>query len=199
MIGINTTIFGLLAITFALLQPRDGSAGVPTDQIRVTVDRVLAILKDPALNSAGAKEARRSELSKAILPRFDFEEMAKRSLGAEWRRRTSVEQEEFIRLFTELLKNSYIESIESYRGEKVIYRSESQDGAYADVGTKVINDTGEEFTIDYRLNLEGSEWKVYDVIIENISIVNNYRSQFSRILGRSSFAELLRTIRDKVN
>jgi len=199
MIKRRPTILGALILTLGLVQPGATSAGVPTDQIRVTVDRVLRILKDPALNSTGAREARRSELTKAILPRFDFEEMAKRSLGAEWRRRTSAEQEEFIRLFTELLKNSYIESIESYRGEKVIYRSESQDGAYADVGTKVINDRGEEFTIDYRLNLEGSEWKVYDVIIENISIVNNYRSQFSRILGRSSFAELLRTIRDKVN
>lgn len=199
MIKRRPTILGALIVTLSLVQPGATSAGVPTDQIRVTVDRVLRILKDPALNSAGATESRRSELTKAILPRFDFEEMAKRSLGAEWRRRTPAEQEEFIRLFTELLKNSYIESIESYRGEKVIYRSESQDDAYADVGTKVINDRGEEFTIDYRLNLEGSEWKVYDVIIENISIVNNYRSQFSRILGRSSFADLLRTIRDKVN
>jgi len=199
MIIKHPTILGALILTLGLVQPGGTSAGVPTEQIRVTVDQVLRILKDPALNAASAKEARRSELTKAILPRFDFEEMAKRSLGAEWRRRTPAEQEEFIRLFTELLKNSYIESIESYRGEKVIYRSESQDGAYADVGTKVISDRGEEFTIDYRLNLEGSEWKVYDVIIENISIVNNYRSQFSRILGRSSFAELLRTIRDKVN
>lgn len=199
MIGKHFTILSVFILTAGLIQPGSTSAGVPTEQIRVTVDRVLRILKDPALNSASAKEARRSELSKAILPRFDFEEMAKRSLGAQWRRRTPAEQEEFIRLFTELLKNSYIESIESYRGEKVIYRSESQDGAYADVGTKVISDRGEEFTIDYRLNLEGSEWKVYDVIIENISIVNNYRSQFSRILGRSSFAELLRRIRDKVN
>ena len=199
MIIKHPTILGALILTLGLVQPGGTSAGVPTEQIRVTVDQVLRILKDPALNAASAKEARRSELTKAILPRFDFEEMAKRSLGAEWRRRTPAEQEEFIGLFTELLKNSYVESIESYRGEKVIYRSESQDGAYADVGTKVINDRGEEFTIDYRLNLEGSEWKVYDVIIENISIVNNYRSQFSRILGRSSFAELLRTIRDKVN
>ena len=193
------TIFSALVLTAGLAQPDDSTAGVPTDQIRITVDRVFTILKDPALISAGAKEARRSELRKAIFPRFDFEEMAKRSLGSEWRRRTPAEQEEFIRLFTELLKDSYVDSIESYRGNKVVYRRESQDGDYADVGTKVINERGEEFTIDYRLNLEGSEWKVYDVIIENISIVNNYRSQFRRILGRSSFAQLLQTIRDKVD
>lgn len=193
------TIFSALVLTAALARGGDSSAGVPTDQVRATVNRVLMILKDPALNSAGAKEARRAELSKAILPRFDFEEMAKRSLGAEWRRRTPAEQKEFVRLFTALLKDSYVDSIESYRGEKVVYRGESQDGDYADVGTKMIDKRGQEFAIDYRLNLEGNEWKVYDVIIENISIVNNYRSQFQRILSRSSFAELLRGISDKVD
>lgn len=193
------TIFSALVLTAALARGVDSSAGVPTDQVRATVNRVLMILKDPALNSAGAKEARRAELSKAILPRFDFEEMAKRSLGAEWRRRTPAEQKEFVRLFTALLKDSYVDSIESYRGEKVVYRGESQDGDYADVGTKMIDKRGQEFAIDYRLNLEGTEWKVYDVIIENISIVNNYRSQFQRILSRSSFAELLRGISDKVD
>lgn len=193
------TIFSALVLTAALARGGDSSAGVPTDQVRATVNRVLMILKDPALNSAGAKEARRAELSKAILPRFDFEEMAKRSLGAEWRRRTPAEQKEFVRLFTALLKDSYVDSIESYRGEKVVYRGESQDGDYADVGTKMIDKRGQEFAIDYRLNLKGSEWKVYDVIIENISIINNYRSQFQRILSRSSFAELLRMLSDKVD
>ena len=199
MIRKFATIFSFLVLTAGLVQTNDSRAGVPTDQIRATVGRVLIILNDRKLNSDGAKEARRSELSKAIFPRFDFEEMAKRSLGSEWRRRAPAEQEEFIRLFTELLKDSYVDSIESYRGNKVVYRRESQDGDYADVGTKIMNERGDEFTIDYRLTLEGSEWKVYDVIVENISIVNNYRSQFRRILGRSSFAQLLQTIRDKVD
>ena len=199
MIRKFATIFSFLVLTAGLVQTNDSRAGVPTDQIRATVGRVLIILNDRKLNSDGAKEARRSELSKAIFPRFDFEEMAKRSLGSEWRRRAPAEQEEFIRLFTELLKDSYVDSIESYRGNKVVYRRESQDGDYAEVGTTVITKRGEEFTIDYRLNIEESEWKVYDVIIENISIVNNYRSQFRRILGRSSFAQLLQTIRDKVD
>ena len=194
-----TKIFGALVLTVGLAQIGAATAGVPTDQIRATVDRVLMILNDPVLNSTGAKEMRRAELRKTIFPRFDFEEMAKRSLGAEWRRRTPAEQKEFIRLFTELLKDSYVDSIESYRGNKVIYRRESQDGAYANVGTKIIDERGQEFAIDYRLNLEGMEWKVYDVIIENVSIVNNYRSQFQRILSRSSFTELLQKISVKVH
>lgn len=195
MIRSITKITGALVLAAALVQP--AGAGVPTDQMRITVDRVLTILKDPEFDSASAKESRRSELRKAIFPRFDFEEMAKRSLGAEWRRRTPEEQKEFVRLFTELLKDSYVESIESYHGNKVIYRRENLDGAYAEVATIVVNAEDEQYTIDYRLNLDGDQWKVYDVIIENVSIVNNYRSQFNRILSRSSFAELLQTIREK--
>lgn len=200
MIRRPTIVFiTVLALTTASSLTGESAAGVATDQLRATVDRVLVILKDPALNAAGAKDTRRAELSKAIIPRFDFEEMAKRSLGAEWRRRTTEEQKEFTGLFTKLLKDSYVDSIESYRGDKVFYRRESKDGNYADVATRVISERGEEFTVDYRLNIEGSQWKVYDVIIENVSIVNNYRAQFSRILSRSSFAELLQTIRDRVD
>jgi len=193
-----TTMISALVLTATLALATDTIAGAPTDQIRITVDRVLAILKDPDLNRPSAKEERRAELRKAIFPRFDFEEMAKRSLGAEWRRQPPAKQKEFVDLFTELLRNSYVESIESYRGSKVVYTRESQDGEYAEVGSKITDERGEEFAIDYRLKLQGSAWKVYDVIIENISIVNNYRSQFHRILGRSSFAELLQTIRDKI-
>ena len=189
---------GALVLTLGLAWPDESTAGIPTDQLRTTIDRVLMILRDPQLNSADAKEARRAELRKAIFPRFDFEEMAKRCLGSEWRRRTPSEQKEFVSLFTELLKDSYVGSIESYRSEKVLYRRESQDGDYAAVDTTVVTKRGEEFAIDYRLTIEGNQWKVYDVVIENVSIVNNFRSQFRHILGRSSFADLLEMIRDKV-
>ena len=190
---------GTLVLTVGPALPKEARAGVPTDQLRATVDRVLMILRDPKLKSVDANEARRAELRNAIFPRFDFEEMAKRSLGAEWRRRSPAEQKEFVRLFTELLKDSYVDSIEAYHGDKVLYRGESQDNGYAEVNTTVINKAGEEFAIDYRLNLEGRQWKVYDVIIENVSIVNNFRSQFSRILNRSSFADLLQKIRAKIS
>ncbi len=189
---------GALILSLALIRPDDSAeAGVPTDQVRATVDRVLAILKDPKLNSDGAENRRRGELSNAILPRFDFEEMAKRSLGAEWRRRTPAEQKEFIKLFTDLLKESYVTTIESYRGDRVVYRKEAQDGRFAEVGTAVITEQDQEFIIIYKMHLASTDWKVYDVVLENISIVNNFRSQFRRVLGRSSFAELLRTMRER--
>lgn len=187
----------LVMVTF--VRSDAAMAGAPTDQVRATVDQVLAILKDPRLKSDAAKKDRHARLSKAILPRFDFEEMAKRSLGAEWRRRTAAEQKEFIRLLTDLLKDSYVTSIESYRGDKVVYGRESQDDRLAGVDTAVVTQDEEQFAISYRLHLVDGNWKVYDVVIENISIVNNFRSQFRRFLGRSSFKELLRTMGDKIS
>ena len=185
-----------LAVTLACLNDR-AEAGVPTEQVRATVDRVLAILKDPKLKADGAEKNRRAELSNAILPRFDFEEMAKRSLGSEWRRHTPAEQKEFVNLFTDLLKESYVTTIESYRGDRVVYRKETQDGRFAEVGTAVITEQDQEFSIIYKMHLASSDWKVYDVVLENISIVNNFRSQFRRVLGKSSFADLLQTMRER--
>lgn len=187
----------LLMLTFA--RSDAAMAGAPTDQVRATVDQVLAILKDPSLKSDAVKKDRRARLSKAILPRFDFEEMAKRSLGAEWRQRTAAEQKEFIGLLTDLLKESYVTSIESYHGDKVVYGRESQDGQFAGVDTAVFAQEGEQFAISYRMHLVDGNWRVFDVVIENISIVNNFRSQFRRFLGRSSFEELLRAMRDKIS
>jgi phospholipid transport system substrate-binding protein len=196
---INTVSVAALFLSLAIVCPDHAKAGDPTVQVRATVDRVLIILKDPKLKSDAAKDERRAELRKAILPRFDFEEMAKRSLGAEWRRLSPAEQKEFVRLFTELLRDSYVTSIESYRGDRVNYHRETHEGRFAEVRTTVGTEQGNEYMIDYRLHLVNPEWKVYDVVIENISIVNNFRSQFRRILNKSSFKELLQTMRDKIS
>lgn len=191
------TIF--LALMGMIFPPRPPiwSAGTPVDQIRVTVDRVLAILQDPGLGSDQKRQARRDQLRQAIFPTFDFAEMAKRSLGSHWRRRSPAEQKEFVDLFTDLLQTSYVGTIESYNGDKVAYLREVQDKNYAEVGTNIISAKGQEFTINYRLHLQDGEWKVYDVVIENISIVNNYRSQFNRVINRSSYEELLRVLKEK--
>ena len=132
-----------------------------------------------------------------LFTRFDFAEMAKRSLGANWRRRTPQEQEEFVRLFTEVLERAYAEIIESYIDEKIVYLTEKIDSGYADVESKIVTSNGEEYSINYRAQLVGNEWKVYDVVAENISLVNNYRSQFNRVIAKSSYEELVRRLRDK--
>jgi phospholipid transport system substrate-binding protein len=189
----------LMTLTAMILVSRAPlwSAGSPTDQIRGTVDKVLAILGDPSLSSDAKSSVRRDHLRRAIFPTFDFAEMAKRSLGSHWRRRSGAEQKEFVDLFTDLLQNSYVGSIESYHGDKVVYRREVVDKNYAEVGTSIHTAQGQEYSINYRLHLWNSEWKVYDVVIENISLVNNYRSQFNRVISKSSFEDLLRMIKEK--
>lgn len=168
------------------------SAGVPSDQTRATIEKVLAILKEPA-----AKSERRDRLRQAIYPSFDFAEMAKRSLGAHWQRRNPTEQQEFVKLFTDLVESSYVDAIESYNGEKVIVANEKQDNELAEVNTKIITNKGEEYAIDYKLHQTGGSWKIYDAVIENISLVNNYRSQFNRVIAKSSYEDLVAKMKDK--
>jgi phospholipid transport system substrate-binding protein len=190
----------LSAFGLALLlsmPPALAAAAAPGEQIRQTVDRLLAILRDPQLKGESKRNERRAKLKEVIYQRFDFTEMARRSLGPEWRRLSPAEQKEFVALFTELLERAYLDKIESYDGEKVRYLKDRADGSYAEVDTQVIDRKGQAFSIDYRLHNFNGEWKVYDVVIEDISLVNNYRTQFNRVLAQSSYAELVRRLRDK--
>ena len=179
------------------LPPGSAVGGVPTDQIKSTVDKALVVLKDPRLKPAAKTKERREQLKQILFARFDFTEMAKRSLGANWRRRTPKEQEEFVRLFTDLLERAYADTIESYGDEKIVYVGERLDGGYADVSSKVHTSKGEEFSLNYRAHFVGGEWRVYDVVVENISMVNNYRSQFNRVISNASYEELVRRLKDK--
>jgi phospholipid transport system substrate-binding protein len=177
--------------------PRPVAAATPTDQVRVTVDNLTAILKNPALKTESRKKDRREQLRRAIFARFDFTEMAKRSMGSEWRNLNPKQQAEFTQLFTELLERAYIDQIESYTNEKFVYGKEIVDQDYAEVQSKILTAKGEEFSLNYKVRLAGREWKVYDVVVENISLVNNYRSQFSRVIANQSYDELIRRLRDK--
>ena len=188
-----------LAVMVCLLFPPGLHAGVPTDQVHSTVDQVLEILNNPKPASPAAKQERRNRLRQVIYPRFDFAEMARRSLGPSWRQITPSEQQEFVQLFRQLLEESYINNIEAYNGEKILYSGETQEQDYAEVQTKIVTKQGEQIAVDYRLHKVDGDWKVYDVVIENISLVNNYRSQFNRLLAKSSFPELLDRIREKLS
>lgn len=186
-------LVGIFYFLFAL----PASAGVPTDQVRETVDKVLAVLKDPALKSDAAKGERRKRLKDVIYSRFDFAEMAKRSLGPRWRQLSPGERREFVEIFADILEGAYVDRIESYDGEKFRYVDETQEKNYAKVDTKIVTKDGKEYAIDYKLHPIEKEWKVYDVVIENISLVNNYRSQFRRVLAKSSYEDLVRRMKKK--
>ena len=180
-----------------LLQPGCAAAGAPGEQVRQSVDKLLAILKEPQLKGESKKNERRDKLREVIYQRFDFTEMGKRSLGSEWRRRGPEEQKEFVKLFTDLLERAYLDQLESYSGEKIQYLKELEGDNYAEVATKIIDNKGREFSVNYRLHQVNGDWKVYDVVIEDISLVNNYRSQFNRVLAKSSYEELVNTMKGK--
>jgi phospholipid transport system substrate-binding protein len=180
-----------------LLQPGFAAAGPAADQLKQTVDAVLGILNDPALKGDAKTRERREKLRAIIYPRFDFAEMAKRSLGAQWQKRSPAEQKEFVGVFTDLLEAAYLDNLESYSGEKVRFLKDRQEQDHAEVSTKIVNKKGEELVVGYRLHEVNGDWKVLDVIIEDISLVNNYRSQFNRVLARSSYADLIETMRQK--
>ena len=187
-------VFGVLAFSAV---PVPSHAGAPADQMRGAIEKVLSVLKDPNLKGGGKKSERLEQLRQAIYPKFDFAEMAKRSLGAQWQRRSPEEQREFVKLFTDLLENAYFDNIETYDGEKVAIAGEKQDQDFAEVNSKITTKKGEEIAVNYKLHQVGNDWKVYDVVIENISMVNNYRSQFNRVIAQSSFEDLLRRMKDK--
>jgi phospholipid transport system substrate-binding protein len=172
-------------------------AGEPLDLVKSAAEGAVAVLKDPKLKSPEQKRERIERLREIINPIFDYSEMARRSLGAHWRRRTPAEQEEFTRLFRAFLEKIYSDKIDFYDGQKVMFGRETIDQDYAQVESTMINPKGEESAVIYRLKRTDGKWKVYDAVVENISIVNNYRSQFDRVISKSSYEELKKMLREK--
>ncbi len=189
---------GAAICALLFLSPAHAAAPSPTEQIRGAIDRVIGILNRADLKSKAKEEERRKLLREQIQPVFDFGEMAKRSLGVNWRDRSPQERERFTALFTELLENSYLGKIESYNGERIRYAREKVDGSYAEVDTTIVVSGRREIPVVYRLLGAGDRWRIYDVEIEGISLVNNYRSQFKGILAKSSFEELMNRLRSTV-
>lgn len=197
---VRRILAAVVAVSVALLMaPAPSRAGEPTDQIRGAIDRVLEILKKKDLQAKEKRAERRTLLREEISKAFDFDEMAKRSLGPAWRQRTPEERKEYVALFRQVLENSYLGKVEAYQGEKIRYVKDSvAEGRFAAVETLIVTGKGQEIPLNYRLVKEKSEWRVYDVVIEEISLVNNYRSQFGAILQRSSFQDLLARLREMI-
>lgn len=168
-----------------------------TADVKKTVDQVVAIVSNAELKKPQNEAKRRAALKNAISSIFDYGEMAKRSLGVHWKERTKAEQKEFVDLFAALLENSYAGKIESYENEKIVYDKETVEGDYAEVKSRVVTAKRDEYSLDYRLLREGNRWMVYDVVIEGVSLVSNYRSQFNRIITSQGYGELVRKLRAK--
>ncbi|HVG76764.1 MAG TPA: ABC transporter substrate-binding protein, partial [Patescibacteria group bacterium] len=187
----------VLALAVTLLTDRWAVAGVPTDQLKAQIDRVIKALEDPELKKEGRAKDRRAAVRKIANDIFDFSETARRSLGRHWQGRTPAERDEFVQLFSDLLERSYISKIETYGGEKILYNSDSVEGDQAKVQTKLVAKGGSEIPIEYRMHKAGDRWLVYDVVIEGVSLVANYRTQFNKIIQTSSFKELMNKMKNK--
>jgi len=166
----------------------------PLDLVRTSVVRVLAIVQAPRATAIDGGQ-RRADIRRVAAGLFDFDEMARLTLARHWKDRSPQEQEEFVRLFTDLLERSYLTTIENYAGERITFLGESVTGPYAQVRTRITTARRMEISIEYRLLERGARWAVYDVILDGVSLVSNYRSQFNTIIRTASFADLLVKLR----
>jgi phospholipid transport system substrate-binding protein len=177
--------------------PAPLAAGPPTDHLRSRIDQVVKLLDDPQLKPEARARERRAAVRRIADEIFDFAETAKRSLGRHWQARTPAEREEFVQLFTDLLEKAYFSKIELYNGENISYVGESIEGDTAVVRTRITTRQGTEVPVDYRMLRRGDRWLVYDVMIEGVSLIANYRTQFNKIIQTSSYQELVRKMKAK--
>jgi phospholipid transport system substrate-binding protein len=197
MTGYGRRALAAMALVVSLGVAGDAGAGVPTDLLRTQIDRVVKMLDEPELKKDGRARERRAAVRKIAEEIFDFTETAKRSLGRHWQPRTPAERREFVDLFANLLERSYLSKIELYSGEKIAYLGDTVDGDQATVRTKILTKQGTEVPVDYRMYRQGDRWLVYDVVIEGVSLIANYRTQFNKIIQTSSYQELVRKMKTK--
>ncbi|MBI3625090.1 MAG: ABC transporter substrate-binding protein [Candidatus Rokubacteria bacterium] len=195
MIRIRYPIF-VLAGFLAILAPR-AWAGTPTESLKTSIEKIIPILQDPALKGDSKSEERRAAIRAVASEIFDFTESARRCLGRHWESRSDQERQEFTRLFGGLLERTYITKLESYAGEQIAYTGETVNGDLATVRTKILTKKGSELPVDYQILRRGNRWVVYDVLVDGVSFVANYRAQFNKIIQTSSYEELVKQIKTK--
>jgi len=181
-----------IVILLLTLSPVHGAwAGAPTDQLREGVDRVFKILRDPAMAGDANATQRRKAILTAASTIFDFNEMAKRSLGPHWTERTPAERTQFVALFTDLLQHSYISKVDQHGAAKMVFGDERVEGAHAAVRTSIPLGNGGQMPLEYRMHQADARWQVYDISMDGISLLSNYRAQFNKVIRIDSYATLV--------
>jgi len=195
--GRNIFTWALIMLTVLCVgYPPSSLAEQPMDRIKSAIERVSEVLQDVSAKSGANKAEAVQMIREIILPSFDFAEMARRSMGDRWKN-LDGRQSEFVSAFAAFVENSYMNTLASYRGEKILFLRERVNQDLAQVDTQVVAGKGEPLSVNYRLHLVQDDWKVYDVVVDNISLVSNFHSQFNRILATASFDELLKKLREK--
>jgi phospholipid transport system substrate-binding protein len=183
----------LLTAAALLLAAAPVWAGGPTDNVKEYTDAVVKVLEDQSLKASD----RRAAVRKLATEAFDVQETARRALGPHWQQRSPAEREEFVGLFADLLERTYIAKIDMYGGERLKFTDEKIDGENATVRGKVSTKQGADVPVEARMHKKGDRWLIYDVAIENISLISNYRAQFDRIIRTSSYGDLVKRLRNR--
>ena len=188
--------FALIVSVLFLMFAPNAAAETAKEQLQGSMDRVIEVLR--TIRSPEDIERNRNSLREILLVRFDFAAMAKESLGTRWND-LKGKQKEFVSVFTDFVEHSYMSTLGSYQGEKIVYDHDRSDGESAEVDTRVVGGEGNPIKIEYKLHLTDGQWMVYDAVIDDVSLVGNYRSQFARILHRASLEELIQTLHAKAS
>ena len=188
----------IIGIVMLVLFPFPVHAGAPLDAVEASVNKVLAVLRDPAFKAESAKEAEKAKLRPIYDAMFDQVELSRRTLAINWNKFNAAQRQEFVQLFRQVLEKAYIDKILAYTNEKIVFDKEIKvSEKLSEVPTRVIT-ASKEIPITYRMILKDGTWKCYDVVIENVSLVQNYRTQFREILEKETPEQLLETLRKKV-
>ena len=198
MVRLHARVLSTSMLLLASVSAGAAWAGPPTEQLRDGVDRVLKALRDPELRGDSHVEQRRIAIGKVADEIFDFGDMAKRALGPHWAQRAPAERVEFVRLFTELIQRAYVSKVDQHASAtKMTFRGETVDGAYAVVQTTIPLSNGSTMPLDYRMHNTRDRWQVYDLSIDGISLVANYRAQFNKVIRTSSYAALVTRLKSQ--
>jgi len=196
MVTLHARVIRISILLFALTSVDGAWAGAPTDQLRAGIDRVVKTVRDPELRADKKTTERRAEIAKIADEIFDFAETAKRALGQHWAPRTPAERAEFVRLFTALVQRTYISKVDQY-DSGITYLGDTVDGDQATVRTTLVLSKGGDMSLNYRMHQTRDRWRVYDLSIDGISLVGNYRTQFNRIIRSDSYEVLVARLKSQ--
>ena len=187
-----------ITLILCLIFPVSAFAGIPLETVKGHVDKVLDVLHDPSLKAESAKKVKKDKIRAVAEKMFDFTELSKRTLAQNWSKLSPEQQKEFIELYTSLLEDAYVDKIMAYTNEKIAFSNEvALTEKTVEVRSTVLRAKG-DVPIAYRVIVKDGSWRVYDVVIEGVSLINNYRSQFREILINKPPESLLETLRKRV-
>jgi phospholipid transport system substrate-binding protein len=188
-------ILTLLVLGSSVRDPLHSATVTPAGQLRQTWEQIVVLIQSARFNSESGIDD--FKVTEVVAPRFDFAEMAQHCLGDHWENRSREERDEFVQLFTDNLSRAYVDNIRTYENARIVFTRETSDADSAEVDTKIVTDGAKDLLVNYKLRFVDTDWKIYDVFVDDVSLITNLRSQFHRIIARSSFAELLRIMKGK--